>query len=55
MHTPFNQTRLPDRHDAALDRHQPLSTMQAIIQWIIDTDRRFRRSQDRIDRLSDRF
>ena len=37
------------------ERRSPASKMRAIISWIIETDRRFRMTQEQIDRMTDRF
>lgn len=36
-------------------RTPTFDTVRAILTWIADTDRRFRATQNRIDRFSDRF
>jgi len=55
MLIPRNKSILPDRNPSASEQPQPVSTWQTIINWIVETDRRFRMTQDRIDRMSDRF
>ena len=37
------------------ERSSPASKLRTIIEWIMETQRSFRRCQDGIDRLSDRF
>ena len=48
MHTPRETTQLPMRQS-------PASTLRTLIDWIVETDRRFRMTQDQIDRMADRF
>jgi hypothetical protein len=48
MKTPHETTQIPERQN-------PASTLRTIINWIVETDRRFRMTQDQIDRLTDRF
>lgn len=49
MHTQLNHTQT-SAHRAA-----PMSTMRTIVNWIVETDRKFRMTQDQIDRMTDRF
>ncbi len=45
-------------HDAAshpTDVHRPTRVFRHILNWILDTDRRFRTTQSRINRFSNRF
>lgn len=37
------------------ERPQALDTVRSFLSWIAETDRRFRMTQSRIDRFSDRF
>lgn len=35
--------------------HRPVPPVKAIFGWIVETDRKFRAAQARIDRYADRF
>ena len=37
------------------NRAQPAQTVRGILNWIVETDRKFRVTQNRIDRFGDRF
>lgn len=37
------------------DRNQPVQTVRGVLHWIIETDRRFRVTQARINQFGDRF
>lgn len=37
------------------NRAQPAQTVRGILNWIVETDRKFRMTQNRIDQFSDRF
>jgi hypothetical protein len=48
MNTLRETTQMPKRHS-------PASKLRTIIDWIVETDRRFRMCQDRIDRFRDKL
>ncbi len=37
------------------NRAQPGQTVRGILNWIVETDRKFRATQSRIDQFGDRF
>ncbi len=37
------------------NRAQPVQAVRGILNWIVETDRKFRVTQSRIDQFSDRF
>ena len=55
MMTPREKTELPASLTSGQRERPPVSKVRTIINWIVETDRRFRMSQDRIDSLSDRL
>lgn len=48
METPQHTQQMPDRSS-------PASKLRTLIDWIVETDRRFRMTQDQIDRMTDQF